>query len=190
MAYMNRAPLPLNNRISLHGVPVMYIIYILFILISPFAGVTLLFLISVLLFLGTRFSENYVSHSRDVISLYFSLSLMLLFSIVMGGSAYSYPFYIALAAFAIAIVGNHNSFFSETSQLSDFESRRSRLKKKSFSIMWGSVFLGIRIAAAFIAAGWVVFWQNLSISYNLVFFIAVIGAVTGSLFESIPSKNR
>ena len=188
MAYMNRAPLPLNNRISLHGVPVMYIIYILFILISPFAGVTLLFLISVLLFLGTRFSENYVSHSRDVISLYFSLSLMLLFSIVMGGSSYSYPFYIALAAFAIAIVGNHNSFFSETSQLSDFESRRSRLKKKSFSIMWGSVFLGIRIAAAFIAAGWVVFWQNLSISYNLVFFIAVIGAVTGSLFESIPSK--
>jgi uncharacterized protein (TIGR00297 family) len=188
MAYMNRAPLPLNNRISLHGVPVMYIIYILFILISPFAGVTLLFLISVLLFLGTRFSENYVSHSRDVISLYFSLSLMLLFSIVMGGSAYSYPFYIALAAFAIAIVGNHNSFFSETSQLSNFESRRIRLKKKSFSIMWGSVFLGIRIAAAFIAAGWVVFWQNLSISYNLVFFIAVIGAVTGSLFESIPSK--
>lgn len=188
MAYMNRASLPFNNRISLHGVPVMYIIHILLILISPFVGVTLLFLISVLLFLGTRFSENYVYRSRDVISLYFSLSLMLLFSIVMGGSTYSYPFYIALAAFAIAIVGNHNSFFSETSQLSDFESRRSRLKKKSFSIMWGSAFLGIRIAAAFIAAGWVVFWQNISISYNLVFFIAVIGAVTGSLFESIPSS--
>jgi uncharacterized protein (TIGR00297 family) len=188
MAYMNRAALPLNNRISLHGVPVMFIIYILLILIAPFAGVTLLFLISVILFLGTRFSENYVSRSRDVISLFFSLSLMLLFSIVMGDSSYSYPFYIALAAFAIAIVGNHNSSFSETSPLSDFESRRSRLKKKSFSIIWGSVFLGIRIAAAFTAAGWVVFWQNLSISYNQVFLIVVIGAVTGSLFESIPSS--
>lgn len=127
---MNRAPLPLINRISLHGVPVMYIIYILFILISPFAGVTLLFLISVLLFLGTRFSENYVSHSRDVISLYFSLSLMLLFSIVMGGSAYSYPFYIALAAFAIAIVGNHNSFFRKQANYRILNQEGAGLKRK------------------------------------------------------------
>jgi uncharacterized protein (TIGR00297 family) len=185
---MNRAALPLNNRISFHGIPVMYILYLLIILIAPFAGVTLLFLISVIIFLGTRFSGNYVSCGRDVVSLYFSLSLMLLFSIVMGGSSHIYPFYIALAAFAIAAVGNHNSSFSETSPASDFESRRSRLKKKSFSIIWGSVFLGIRIVAAFIAAGWVVYWQNLSISFNLVFFIAVIGAVTGSLFESIPSS--
>jgi uncharacterized protein (TIGR00297 family) len=150
--------------------------------------VNILFLISVILFLGTRFSENYISCSRAVISLYFSLSLMLLFSIVMGGSSYTYPFYIALAAFAIAAVENHNTSFSETSPVPDFESRRSRLKKKSFSILWGSVFLGIRIAVAFIAAGWVVYWQNLSISYNLVFLLAVIGAVTGSLFESIPSS--
>jgi uncharacterized protein (TIGR00297 family) len=188
MSYMNRAALPLNNRISFHGIPVMYILYLLIILIAPFAGVTLLFLISVIIFLGTRFSGNYVSCGRDVVILYFSLSLMLLFSIVMGGSSHIYPFYIALAAFAIAAVGNHNSSFSETSPASDFESRRSRLKKKSFSIIWGSVFLGIRIVAAFIAAGWVVYWQNLSISFNLVFFIAVIGAVTGSLFESIPSS--
>lgn len=185
---MNRVALLLNNRISYHGIPVMYIIYLLLILIAPFAGVTLLFLISIILLIGTRFSGNYVSCSRDVISLYFSLSLMLLFSLAIGSSSYTYPFYIALAAFAIAAVGSHNSSFSETSPLSDFESRRSRLKKKSFSIFWGSVFLGIRIAAAFMAASWVVYWQNLSISYNLVFLIAVIGAVTGSLFESIPSS--
>jgi uncharacterized protein (TIGR00297 family) len=188
MSYMNRAALPLNNRISIYGVPVMYILYLLLILIAPFAGVTLLFLISVILFLGTRFSGNYVSCSRDVISLYFSLSLMLFFSFILGSSSYTYPFYIALAAFAIAAVGSHNSSFSETIPVSDFESRRSRLKKKSFSIFWGSVFLGIRIAAAFLAAFWVVYWQGLSISYNLVFLIAVIGAVTGSLFESIPSS--
>lgn len=188
MSDMNRAALPLNHKVTYHGIPVMYILYLLLILIAPFTGATLLFLISVILFLGTRFSENYISCSRDVISLCFSLSLMLLFSIAMGSSSYTYPFYIALAAFAIAAVENHNTSFSETSPVPDFESRRSRLKKKSFSILWGSVFLGIRIAAAFIAAGWVVYWQNLSISYNLVFLIAVIGAVTGSLFESIPSS--
>lgn len=188
MAYMNRATLPLNSRITFHGVPVMYIIYVLLILIAPFVGVTLLFLISVILFLGTRFSENYVSRSRDIISLYFSLSIMLLFSLSVGGSTYTYPFYIALAAFAIAAVGNPNSSFSEISSAPDFEPRRKRLKKKSFSIIWGSVFLGMRIAAAFIAASWVVYWQHLSISYNQVFLIAVIGAVTGSLFESIPSS--
>lgn len=113
---------------------------------------------------------------------------MLFVSFILGSSSYKYPLYIVLAAFAIAAVGNHNSTFSETNSESVFESRRSRLKKKSFSILWGSALLGIRIVVAFFAAGWVVYWQNLSISYNLIFFIAVIGAVTGSLFESIPSR--
>lgn len=185
---MNRAALPINNWNSYHGIPLMHILYLLLILIAPFVGVNLLFLLSVILFLGTRFSGNYVSCCRDVISLYFSLSLMLFVSFILGSSSFTYPLYIVLAAFAVAAVGNHKSSFSETNSASDFESRRSRIKKKSFSMLWSSVFLGIRISAAFLAASWVIYWQELSVSYNLVFFIAVIGAVTGSLFESIPSR--
>src|SRR5674536_39898 len=84
-----------------------YILYLLLILIAPFVGVNLLFLLSVILFLGTRFSGNYVSCCRDVISLYFSLSLMLFVSFILGSSSYAYPLYIVLAAFAVAAVGNH-----------------------------------------------------------------------------------
>jgi len=184
---MNRAARPFKSGNSFHGIPVMHTLYLLLILIAPFAGVNLLFLLSIILFLGLRFSGNSLPNYRDVISLSFSLCLMLFVSLISGSFSYSYPFYIVLAAFAVAAVGNHKTSFSETDPVSDFQSRRSRIKKKSFSMIWSSVFLGIRILAAFLAAGWIVYWQELSVSYNLVFFIAVIGAVTGSLFESIPS---
>jgi uncharacterized protein (TIGR00297 family) len=190
MSYMNRAALPLKNGNSYHGIPVMHTLYLILILIAPFAGVNLLFLLSVILFLVVRFSENSIYRYRDVICLCFSLSLMLFVSFISGSSSYAFPFYIVLAAFAVSAVGNHNYFFAETEteSVSDFESRRRRIKKKSFSTLWSSAFLGIRIVTAFLAACWIVYWQKLPVSYNLIFFIAVIGAVTGSLFESIPSK--
>lgn len=185
---MNRAARSFKNGDSCKGIPVMHILYFLLILIAPFAGVNLLFLLSVVLFLGIRFSKTSFSCRRDVTSLAFSLALMLFVSVISGGSSYTYPFYIVLAAFAVAAVGNHKTSFSETEPVPDFYSMRSRIKKRSFSILWSSAFLAIRILAAFFAASWIVYWQKLPVSYNLVFFIAVIGAVTGSLFESIPSK--
>jgi uncharacterized protein (TIGR00297 family) len=113
---------------------------------------------------------------------------MLFVSVISGNSSYTYPFYIVLAAFAVAAVGNHKTSFSETDTVPDFNATRSRIKKRSFSTLWSSAFLALRIAAAFLAASWIVYWQELPVSYNLIFFIAVIGAITGSLFESIPSE--
>ncbi len=185
---MNRAARSFKNGDSCQGIPVMHILYLLLILIAPFAGVNLLFFLSVVLFVGIRFSGNVFSCSRDATSLAFSLALMLFVSVISGGSSYTYPFYIVLAAFAVAAVGNHKTSFSETDPAPDFNTKRSRIKKRSFSILWSSAFLALRIAAAFFAASWIIYWQKLPVSYNLIFFIAVIGAVTGSLFESIPSK--
>jgi uncharacterized protein (TIGR00297 family) len=185
---MNRAARSFRNGNSRQEIPVIHILYFLLILIAPFVGVNFLFLLSVALFLGLRFSGNFFSCSRDVISLVFSLALMLFVSIISGSSSYTYPFYIVLAAFAVAAVGNHKTSFSETDNVPGFNSRRSRIKRRSFSILWSSAFLGLRIVAAFFAASWIVYWQGLLVSYNLIFFIAVIGAVTGSLFESIPSE--
>lgn len=185
---MNRAARSFRNRDSYPKIPVMHILYFLLILIAPFAGVNFLFLLSFALFLGLRLSKSSFFGNRDFISLIFSLTLMLFVSIISGSSSYTYPFYIVLAAFAVAAVGNHKTSFSETDNITGFNSRRSRIKRRSFSIIWSSVFLGLRIVAAFFAASWIVYWQELSVSYNLIFFIAVIGAVTGSLFESIPSE--
>ncbi|MDM7917575.1 MAG: TIGR00297 family protein [Methanosarcina sp.] len=185
---MNRATPILENGSSYRGIPVMHILYLLLILIAPFAGVDLLFVLSFGVFLGLRFSGKYLSCSRDAVSLAFSLSLMLLVSAVSKDLPYTFPFYIVLAAFAVAAVGNHSSFFSERGFTADFESEKSRRRQRRFSIMWSSIFLALRIIAAFLAASWIVYWQKLPIPYNFIFFIAVIGAVTGSLFESIPSK--
>ncbi|AKB12543.1 MAG: TIGR00297 family protein [Methanosarcina thermophila] len=185
---MNRAAPSFKNRNSLQGTPVMHILYLLLILIAPFAGVNILFLLSIALFVRIRFSGRVFSYNRSAISLIFSLVLMLFVSVISGGSSFTYPFYIVLAAFAIAVVGDHGTYFSDTDPVPDFTTRRSRIKKRSFSTLWSSAFLALRIVAAFLAASWIIYWQGLLVSYNLVFFIAVIGAVTGSLFESIPSK--
>lgn len=185
---MNRAAHYIRKGNSCREIPVMHILYFLLIIIAPFAGVHFLFLLSLIIFLVFRFSKSSYSCNRDFLGLILSLSLMLFVSIISGVSSYIYPFYIVLAAFAVAAVGNHKTSFSETDDVLGFNSRRSRIKKRSFSIIWSSAFLGIRIIAAFFAASWIVYWQQLPVLYNLVFFIAVIGAVTGSLFESIPSE--
>ena len=188
MPYMNRAAMPFKKENSYHGIPVIHTLYLLLILIAPFAGINLVFLLSIILFLAIRFSGNYIKHYRDVISLCFSLSLMLFVSFISGNSSYTYPLYIVFAAFAVAAVGNHNHSFVEKEFDSDFKPKFRRIKRRSFSIFWSTAVLGIRIVAAFLAACWIVYWEKISVSYNMVFFIAVIGAVTGSLFESIPSR--
>ena len=149
---MNRAAPSFKSGDSFQGIPVMHILYLLLILIAPFAGVNVLFLLSIALFVGIRLSGSIFSCSRSVISLIFSLVLMLFVSVISGGSSFTYPFYIVLAAFAVAAVGNHGIYFSETDHVPDFTTRRSRIKKRSFSTLWSSAFLALRIAAAFLAA--------------------------------------
>ena len=185
---MNKATMTFKKEDFYHGIPVIHTLYLLLVLIAPFAGTNLVFLLSVILFLAIRFSGNYINNYRKVISLCFSLSLMLFVSFISGNSSYTYPLYVVFAAFAVAAVGNHNYSFVEKEYDSDFKPKCSRIKKRNFSIFWSSAVLGIRIVAAFLAAGWIVYWEKISVSYNMVFFIAVIGAVTGSLFESIPSR--
>ncbi|AKB28799.1 hypothetical protein MSSAC_2449 [Methanosarcina siciliae C2J] len=185
---MNRATPLLENGSSYHGIPVMHLLYLLLILIAPFAGVDLLLFLSFGLFLGLRFSGKFLSCRRDAASLSFSLTLMLLVSAVSQDLTYTYPYYIVLAAFAIAAVGNHISFFTERGFMADIESGKNRIKQRRFSLLWSSIFLSLRIIAAFLAASWIVYWQDLPIPYSFIFFISVIGAVTGSLFESIPTR--
>lgn len=185
---MNRATPLFENGSSYHGIPVMHVLYFLLILIAPFAGVDLLLFLSFGLFLGLKFSGKFLPCSRDAASLSFSLTLMLFVSAVTKDLQYTYPYYVVLAAFAIAAVGNHISFFTERGFMADFESEKNRKKQRRFSLLWSSIFLSLRIIAAFFAAIWIVYWQELPIPYSFIFFISVIGAVTGSLFESIPTK--
>ena len=180
--------MPFKKENFYHEISVIHTLYLLLILIAPFAGINLVFLLSIILFLTIRFSENYFINYRDIISLCFSLSLMLFVSLISENSPYTFPLYIVFAAFSVAAIGDHNYYFVERESDSDFKPKFNEVKRKKFSIFWSSAILLIRMVAAFLTAGWIVYWEKISVSYNMVFFIAVIGAVTGSLFESIPSR--
>ncbi|AKB24745.1 hypothetical protein MSMTP_1276 [Methanosarcina sp. MTP4] len=185
---MNGNSLNIEKRNSGPGITVMHAAYLLLILIAPFAGVHVLLLLSLGVFFWLRFSGRATSDNRGEISLAFSMSLMFLVSAVFESFSYHLPLYIVLGAFAISAVGSHNWYSPESGKNSGFGSGGGRVKRKGFSLLWSSVFLGLRILAAFLAGYWVIYWQGFPVSPSLVFFIAVIGAVTGSLFESIPSR--
>jgi hypothetical protein len=185
---MNGNSLNIEKRNSGPGITVMHALYLLLILIAPFAGVYVLLLLSLGVFFWLRLSGRATSDNRGEISLAFSMSLMFLISAVFESFSYHLPLYIILGAFAISVVGSHNWFSPEPGKNSGSGSGRGRMKRKGFSLLWSSVFLGLRILAAFLAGYWIIYWQGFPVSPSLVFFIAVIGAVTGSLFESIPTR--
>lgn len=173
-----------------------YIFYLLFILLAPFLGVRILFLLTFVFLLGLKFSGKTSFRIRSMKNLAFSMSLLLLISVLFEGLAFSFPLYIVLGAFAISAISaveEHVSYFTETrrskkgSAFENIPSTGPEGKETGYSLFRSSAFLGLRILAAFLAACWVIHWQSLPVSCNLVFFIAVIGAITGSLFESIPS---
>lgn len=168
---MSKLTSPFKNGSSWYKIQVIYFVYFFLILLAPFVGVKLLFLLSFGIFLGLNFSKYNQLEKGNPRNLVFSLSIMLLFSAVSENFQYTFPFYIVLGAFSISIYGP------------DW-----KIKNKTFSLIGSSFFLGLRILMAFFAASWTVYIQGLQVSYNLIFFIAVIGAITGSLFESIPSK--
>ena len=151
---MNRAAPSFKSGDSFQGIPVMHILYLLLILIAPFAGVNVLFLLSIAQFVRIRHSGTNFYSSRSVISHIYSKVLMILVSVITGGSSFTYPFYIVLAAFAVAAVGNHGIYFSETDHVPDFTTRRSRIIKSSFSTLWSSALLALRIAGRWVDPGW------------------------------------
>lgn len=169
---MNKLASPFKNRNFWLRSPVIHAVYFLLILLAPLVGVKLLFLLSVGIYLILNFARHSQLEEEKPQTLIFSLAIMLFFSMVSENFQYLFPFYIVLGAFAISVFG----------------SPPEKIKNKNFSLIRGSFYLGLRIITAFFTESWIVYMQNLQVSYNLVFFIAVIGAVTGSLFESIPSK--
>lgn len=176
---MDRAAFTIKNQKRASGLFLKYGAYFVFVLLAPFVGSPLLlFLLTFVFFLGLKFSKKSFSKSQDLTKLAFSMSVLLFISLLFEGLAYSLPLYIVLGAFAISVSGEQVSYFRESQRQEN---------EKGFSGLRSSAFLGLRILAAFLAGSWALYWQELSVSSNLVFFIAVIGAVTGALFESIPS---
>ncbi|MBW6471103.1 MAG: TIGR00297 family protein [Methanosarcinaceae archaeon] len=186
------------------------------ILLFPFIDINILVVIAFLVHMFFRYlpessiiygimDDKTISHNRIVKSrgitgakdLSISVFILLLISAIFEYTSFSYPLYIIAGAIAIATFGDSAATIMRHKRQLKFysliaEEYPERMYQgemhKHYSVKSSTALLVVGIITAFLASSWIVYWQGANISYNLVFFIAAIGAATGALIESIPSK--
>ncbi|HJH31218.1 MAG TPA: DUF92 domain-containing protein [Methanosarcinaceae archaeon] len=146
--------------------------------------------------------DNRVIKSRGIIGakgLLISVFILLLINTLFDHTSNSYPLYIIAGAIAISTFGDSAATIVRHKRQLKFhalttEEYPERIyqgeRHKQYSVKSSSAMLGVGIVTAFFAGSWVVYWQGIDVSYNMVFFVAAIGAVTGALIESIPSNTN
>lgn len=123
---------------------------------------------------------------RSSYNLVVSITILLLIGSILDFTSYSYPLYVISGAFAISTFGVSSANYFNGKN--DTNNSGFLYKKYNLTLSSSIVLLGVGIIASFLASSWIAFWQSTDITYSMVFFISVIGAITGALFESIPSS--
>lgn len=113
-----------------------------------------------------------------LIQLFFTTAALLTVSLVVGNKL---PLFIIGAAFAITTFGDGAA---DIINLLD-KARQNRNDTKFYSVRASIVFLISGSISALLAGAWISGFT----SYGLLFFLAVIGAIAGALFESITSTE-
>jgi uncharacterized protein (TIGR00297 family) len=126
---------------------------------------------------------SYITNSnRNIINLIVSVVLLLLISATANYYSYSLPKYIIVSAIQISTIGFTSATIMRCSTNKNLKDGKNatNLQSSLASLIAGA-------SSAFIAGSWYVYWTS-AVSFELIFFIAVIGAITAALFESIPSS--
>ncbi|MDW7733108.1 MAG: TIGR00297 family protein, partial [Methanolobus sp.] len=127
---------------------------------------------------------------RSAQNLAMSLFILLLISLLLEFTSLSFPLYVIGGAMAISTFGSSAATFvrhRKELQLKA-DTGASGTGTESYLLPSSIVMLGVGIITAYIAGIWIAGWEDIGISRNLIFFVAVIGSITGALFESIPSR--
>jgi len=118
-----------------------------------------------------------------------SVFLMLLISSIFEFTGHSFPLYVIGACIAIATFGSSSAtFIRHRKKLQLLYRKEEDTENESYLLPSSIILLAVGIITAYIAGSWISFWQGIYAGSNMIFFLAVIGSVTGALFESIPSK--
>ncbi len=134
---------------------------------------------------------------RSANNLVLSILLLLLFNYGFRLDGVIFPRYVIGGAVAISTFGSAsaNAFKHwKQTQLKclarlDYPEKRYKGEDSDvFHLPSSLVMLLVGIVSAFLAGAWIIHWMGIDVSYDMIFFIAVIGSVTGALFESIPSR--
>jgi uncharacterized protein (TIGR00297 family) len=118
-----------------------------------------------------------------------SVFLLLLISSLFELTGYSFPLYVIGACIAISTFGSSSAtFIRHRKKLQLISRKEGNIEDESTLLPSSIMLLGIGILSAYMAGWWIAHWQGINVGANMIFFLAVIGSVTGALFESIPSK--
>lgn len=112
--------------------------------------------------------------------LFLTIGALFLISSVVGEE--KFPLFIIGGALAITTFGDG---VADLINIHD----RKQSSEKIYSARSSIVFLILGGVFAFLAGAWILYWGGQTIPYDLVFFLAVIGAVTGALLESMTSDE-
>ncbi|WP_199724068.1 TIGR00297 family protein [Methanohalophilus sp. RSK] len=145
-------------------------------LIFPFLSREILLLI----FAGAGVYGYITNSDRNITNLIVSVVLLLLISITANLYSYSLPKYIIVSAIQISTIGFTSATIVRCGAKKDLQENTTNLPSSLALLIAGG-------SSAFIAGSWYAYWTA-AVSYELIFFIAVIGAITAALFESIPSS--
>ncbi len=111
--------------------------------------------------------------------LFFTMSILLLIS--LGAGANKFPLFIIGAAFAITTFGDG---VADVVNILDKSKQTGQNDIKFYSAKSSIIFLISGSAAALLAGAWIAGF-TLQVPLGMLFFLCIIGAITGALFESM-----
>ncbi|MDR0767543.1 MAG: TIGR00297 family protein [Methanosarcinales archaeon] len=101
-----------------------------------------------------------------------------------------FPSFLIFQALAVTIFSTR-SWFCLFNKVTLYENVCETERFKNISLLYEFGLILLRVIGAFLAGIWVAAFTGFDLTQNFInqlFFIAIIGAFIGSLFESIPSK--
>ncbi|MCL2863749.1 MAG: TIGR00297 family protein [Methanimicrococcus sp.] len=101
-----------------------------------------------------------------------------------------FPTFLIFQALAVTVFSTR-SWFSLFNRVTIYEDIRETDSFKNISLLYEFFLIALRVLGAFLAGLWVASFTGYELTpdfFNRLFFIALIGAFVGSLFEAIPSK--
>jgi uncharacterized protein (TIGR00297 family) len=104
-------------------------------------------------------------------------------NLLLGYTSFEFPLYILGASISIACSGGAAASF-----IRKWGKNKPELDDKFILAASSIALIVIGAFSACIMAYWIISWMNLQVTLGQLFFLAVIGAVTGALLESIPSR--
>jgi len=169
-----------------NNLPLGYSIFVILLtLFIPFISLQYFIILFLILIIIVFLSRHHI------VDYYFSLmsfsgaALLMGIIILILGDDFQFPIYVLSASVAITCVGNATASYIRTKVNIEDE-----LDEKLVNATSSIALTIIGALSAFLIAYWTISWMNLDVALNQLFFLVLIGALTGALLEVIPSKTN